>query len=120
MKDKLQEIKDLLTNLLEKLEEIESEFDKSNQDFIVIPKSKFKAIKIHQKKDYIFFTYFDCVFRVDNIEDVYAEYMEGTLKYIVITKLKKTSSWYGGTIIVTHQLLTRTQAAQKKYYTGKS
>ena len=65
-------------------------------------------------------TYFDCVFRVDNIEDVYAEYMEGTLKYIVITKLKKTSSWYGGTIIVTHQLLTRTQAAQKKYYTGKN
>jgi hypothetical protein len=119
MKDKLQEIKDLLNNLLEKLEEIESEIDKSNQDFIIIPKSKFKDFKIIQKESYIFFTYFDCVFRVDSIEDVYAEYMEGTLKFIVITKLGKTSSWNGGRLIVTHQLLTKTQAAQKNYYTGK-
>jgi hypothetical protein len=78
-----------------------------------------KTLKLFKKKSYIFFTYFDCVFRVDSIEDVYAEYMEGTLKYIVITKLDKTSSWFGGSLIVTHQLLTKTQAAQKKYYTDK-
>ena len=119
MKDKLQEIKYLLNSLLEKLEDIETEINKSNQDFIVIPKSKFKDFKFIQKESYIFFTYFDCVFRVDSIEDVYAEYMEGTLKYIVITKLDKTSSWFGGSLIVTHQLLTKTQAAQKKYYTDK-
>ena len=118
MKDKLQEIKELLNSLLEKLEDIETEINKSNQDFIVIPKSKFKDFKIIQKESYIFFTYFDCVFRVDSIEDVYAEYMEGTLKYIVITKLDK-SSWNGGFKMVTHRLLTKTQAAQKKYYTGK-
>jgi hypothetical protein len=123
MKDKLQEIKELLNSLLEKLEDIETEINKSHQDFIVIPKSKFKDFKIIQKESYIFFTYFDCVFRVDSIEDVYAEYMEGTLKYIVITKLDKTSSIYlpsqVNRLIVTHQLLTKTQAAQKKYYTDK-
>jgi hypothetical protein len=116
MKKLLDELKEQLNLLKEKIEIVESKIDESESEIVVIDKSEFEFLSFSTDRGYVFIKFKECLFNVSESSDTMKSFTEGSLNFMIIKKLSKTSSWSYGRYILTHSLLGPYEAAKYKYY----
>lgn len=116
MKKQIEELKDQLMNLKEKIEIIEAKIDESESEIVIIDKTDFQYLDFKFERGYAFIKYKECLFSVSEPSETLKQFKEGILDFMVIKKLAKIYSWYNGRFKLTHEILGPIDAAKYKYY----
>lgn len=116
MKKEIEELKNQLEILKEKIGALELVIDESKKENIIIEKVDFSLLKIKVDNSYVIFTFKGCVFQTKENSEEIKLFNEGKLDFIVIKKREKVEPWLSGRYLLTHILLPKIEAAQYKHY----
>ena len=121
MKEKLEDIQQILENLVIQISALKAQLQSQlDQETIIIPKEDFKKLKLIRKKDdYLLFDFkgVGLVIGTSGTKKIKEDLLSGKLKYLVLEKKDKPSSWYS--FKVTHRVLSDEEAALKVLYPYK-
>ncbi len=116
MKKQLEDLKEQLSILKEKIEKVESVIDDSNKEVVIIDKSQFLSLTHINENGSDYFRFNECTYKVP--DNVIKLFKEGKINAMVISKLDKPVRpyWQYTKLTLTHKLLNDVEAAIHIHY----